>query len=258
MVLPFLVQGSRSLLKLGMKNVNPEEIQANNELFDLALGEARSAVGTLTTTTVEAPESGTYWAEINGDNHMYPVYCFKLEFSKEESSDEETGGSSANFRISGTCLDPNSRLLQIQEGKVLQDGSAYWIASRKGTEATDTTAMLSSGTFQGKKFEGKYYARDSRKTGTNYRSFRWAKPTTISGSVVKSTIESQCGISFLVLPNGGLAIRRVIPDSLFASTDLKEGMKVVSIQGQTEFQSSKEAADLIRASTGEVTVVAFA
>ena len=81
----------------------------------------------------------------------------------------------------------------------------------------------------------------------------------VTGIAYKQIQQQTCGISFRQdTPSDPIIIWRITPDGLFASSPLREGMKVLSVNhvivGDTV--NSTAAIQLIKDSVGEVTIVA--
>lgn len=85
--------------------------------------------------------------------------------------------------------------------------------------------------------------------------------TIITATATKASEDSKLGIAFTRAGiESPLVVKLVRDDSLFASSDLKAGMVVGTVQGETmTWTTPKEAADLLRAApAGEVTITSEA
>ena len=74
----------------------------------------------------------------------------------------------------------------------------------------------------------------------------------------KQIKEQKCGITFKQdTPHDPVVVSRIIPDGLFASSPLKAGMQVLSVNNiPIEDMSSPEAVQLIKDAVGQISIVA--
>ena len=87
-----------------------------------------------------------------------------------------------------------------------------------------------------------------------------AQSDVITGVVTKASADSSVGITLQKMAgdDGTMLIKAVIAGGLFSKTDLKAGMEVLTVNGQSvKGMSTKEAVDLLRnAGAGEVSITA--
>ena len=82
-------------------------------------------------------------------------------------------------------------------------------------------------------------------------------PQVVTVTAVKETKASKVGVGFAQDKNGNIVISNIAATSIFAGTELKKYMKVVSVDGTSVDGMSKEdAISLLREAEGEVTIVA--
>ncbi|CAB9522706.1 expressed unknown protein [Seminavis robusta] len=84
-----------------------------------------------------------------------------------------------------------------------------------------------------------------------------SKRRIVKACFVKATTKTRCGLSLARRRSGHFVVRKILPDSLAASTPLKPGMLVHTINNkQLTTLSSKEAAKTLVRAEGQVTILA--